>query len=94
MAYEHNWKADELGAISLWKNDGRNSDSQPLIRGKVTMRNGTEMDVALWKTKSDNPRAPVMTGKLKEPWKKDANNGGHAGGSAQIPADYDDDIPF
>lgn len=55
---------EDFGEIALWPNkeaQGR----QPVVRGYVTLPDGERMTVSLWRSTSDNPKAPSYWGKVQ-----------------------------
>ena len=91
MAYEVKWREGELGKVALWKREANGNG--PVISGTVTMKDGATMDIALWKVKSENGRAPVLSGSVSVPYQKKEPSQPTAA-TAQVPAGYDDEIPF
>lgn len=67
-----------LGAsVSLWRLDEEvRRENSPIYVGKIQIK--TEdgeyevvADISLWPGKSDNPKAPRLTGIIKEPYQKE-----------------------
>ena len=86
---------DNNGKVSLWKNDGYSPEGkQPWVRGSAVahrdIKAGEEVDLSLWINRSENPRAPKLTGRLQDKFQPNA-------APAEKPAanDFvDSDIPF
>jgi len=83
---------DNRGQIALWGKKPTDSDSAPAAKGHFfahrDIKEGEQIEVALWKNDSDNPNAPKLKGKVSDKYS--------AGGSqAQEPkVAVDEDIPF
>jgi hypothetical protein len=92
---------DNRGKVSLW-NAQKHSDKSPSLMGSVIAHRdifeGEALDLALWENHSENPKAPAMTGKLKD--KEPTHKASRAETSPPPikdetpPDDFDDDIPF
>ena len=58
---------DNKGQVSIWGNKDATNPKAPKWRGSFyahrDIKAGEEIDIALWRNESDNPRAPVMKGK-------------------------------
>ncbi len=91
----------DKGEIALWP-DKEAHGKQPVVRGNVTI-DGTEYQLSLWRSTSDNPKAPTYWGKVQlavndEP--PPPQQGAYPQGSAPRqqqelqPDEFDDDIPF
>jgi hypothetical protein len=62
---------DNRGKVSLWRNSKRQENpNAPAYKGVIVahrdIREGEELDLALWPNDSDNPRAPQVTGKVSD----------------------------
>jgi hypothetical protein len=59
------------GKISLWKNEYRDNEKAPLFRGTIQDDDRNVIaEISLWKSDGTNPKAPVLTGTIKPPYKK------------------------
>ena len=91
---------DNTGKVSLWKKDDDAKESAPLLKGPVyahrDIAKGEKLDLSLWKNDSDNPDAPLLTGKLADPYKRpDGNQDASRQEAPEQQKDFaDDDIPF
>lgn len=86
---------DNRGKVSLWKNpQWERGSNKPYVRGKAVahrdIREGEEIEVALWVNVSDNERAPNMTGKLSDPHQRQEQRQQPAPDKAP----FNDDIPW
>lgn len=84
---------DNRGQISLWGKKPDASANAPAAKGHFfahrDIKEGEQVDVALWLNDNDNPNAPKMKGKISD--KYDA---GQPAPAAPASAPVDDDIPF
>jgi hypothetical protein len=86
---------DNRGQISLWGKKPDASENAPVAKGHFfahrDIKEGEQIEVALWKNDNDNPNAPKMKGKVSDKYQA-----GEAAPAAAptTPVDYDDDIPF
>ena len=90
---------DNRGKVSLWKKDQNAPEKAPILRGTVVaprnIREGEEMEIALWKNDSSNPKAPALTGKLSDKFKPDApQQSDNVARPEPEAAPYDEEIPF
>jgi len=92
--------SERLGNASLWKGEGGRA---PVLSGNFVahrnIREGEVIDIALWRNKSDNEKAPYLTGKVQDKWVPQERTGtmsraDHA--AKDVVDDFDDnlDIPF
>lgn len=62
---------DDRGKVSLWKNDTQGNDKAPVAKGTVVahrdIKEGERLNIALWKSDNQNPKAPSMTGRISDP---------------------------
>ena len=86
---------DNKGKISMWKNEGYiPAGNKPWVRGTIVAHRdieaGEELDLSLWINRSENPRAPKLTGKVQDKYQANAPV------AAPEPAMIDDfdDVPF
>lgn len=82
---------DNKGEIALWgKRDGA-GESAPVLKGSFyahrDIKAGEQIDVALWRNESKNPKAPILTGKVS-----DKRNSGSPVHDQAV--DPEEDIPF
>ena len=94
---------DNNGKVSLWKRDADAPEKAPALKGTVyahrDIKAGEKLDLALWRNDSTNERAPMLTGKISDPFKPENTQAEPQNdGFRQPPApdnDFaDDDIPF
>jgi hypothetical protein len=65
--------ASIYGKVSIWKNDYRDNEKAPLFRGTIQDDDRNVIaEISLWKSDGTNPKAPVLSGYIKPPYKKDA----------------------
>ena len=87
---------DNRGKVSLWKRDPNAPPKAPALKGVAVahrnIREGDEVEIALWRNESDNPKAPMMTGKLSDPYKPKQQ--APAQYNTPTPEPFDDEIPF
>ena len=86
---------DNSGKISMWKNEGFAPEGdRPWVRGILVahrdIKAGEELDLSLWINRSENPKAPKLTGRLQDKYQAAPA----APVAAPEPAMIDDDIPF
>ena len=97
-----------VNEVALWKNDNRQSERHPHLKGQATI-NGVQYWASAWKSDGTNPKAPIVKIKLNA---KDAvHNAGMQGvrkaletkskpavakPAEEAPSiiDFEDDIPF
>jgi hypothetical protein len=86
---------DNKGTASLWKNDKYEAGGKaPRLKGQVyahrDIKAGEKISIALWDGASDNPKAPVLRGKVEDVYKADA---GQPMATPSAPP-VSDEIPF
>ena len=83
---------DNRGQIALWAKKEDAPPNAPSVKGHFfaprDIKEGEQLDVALWRNESDNPNAPLLKGKVSDKY--------NAGEPVQpLPAaTADSDIPF
>jgi hypothetical protein len=97
MAYEM-----RAGSGSLFKNDYKEKETQPDLKGKVMLPNGEVRWISAWK-KTTGAGAPWLSLSVGELVQQQGGGGGmvlddhnkaKGNGFAPPPVDLDDDIPF
>lgn len=93
---------DNTGTVSIWERNAKGNG--PIMSGRAyahrDIKAGEEFDIALWRGKSQHPKAPTYTGKVSDPFKPEGGSGGgqRQSGGRQYEdnggGDFDDDIPF
>jgi len=68
---------DNTGTASLWKNDKYEAGGKaPRLKGQVfahrDIKAGEKISIAFWDGGSDNPKAPVLRGKVEDVYQADA----------------------
>lgn len=83
---------DNRGQIALWSKKPGDSDNAPLAKGHFfahrDIKEGEQIDVALWKNDSKSANAPKLKGKVSDKY----NPGSPIHDEPAPP--QDDDIPF
>jgi hypothetical protein len=82
---------DNTGTAALWSNEKYEAGgSHPRLKGSFyahrDIKAGEQIDIALWDSNSENPKAPALKGKVSD--KYVADGGAPAGTQAN------DSIPF
>lgn len=83
---------DNRGQIALWGKKEDAGPNAPAAKGHFfahrDIKEGEQIEVALWKNESDNPNAPLMKGKVSDKFTP--------GEPVQSPAQEPlaDDVPF
>ncbi len=71
---------DNRGQAQLWSNKEGVQKNEKAPRWKGTfvahrdIKEGEEVDIAMWANDSDNPRAPVMKGKISDRQDRQSEN--------------------
>lgn len=96
MAYEM-----RVGSGSLFKNDRKEKETHPDLKGKVMLPNGEVRWLSAWKkqTGAGAPWLSISVGELVQQsggggMVLDSHNQAKGNGFAPPPVDLDDDIPF
>ena len=88
---------DNKGTAALWGNEKYQAGgSHPRLKGSFyahrDIKAGEQIDIALWDSNSENPKAPALRGKISD--KYVADGGAPAAAPAAAPASLDDNVPF
>lgn len=79
---------DNTNRGSIWPNERREKDTHPDFRGTLNA-DGVEYWVSAWKRRPDaNPRAPSLTFSIQKKETKPEPS------KAEMPREFDDEIPF
>ena len=89
---------DNTGTVSIWERNAKGNG--PIMSGRAyahrDIKAGEEFDIALWRGKSQHPKAPTYTGKVSDPYKPEGNQQRQPAPSPNrdFGGDDFDDVPF